>query len=155
MTREKVLTALLMTVIIFILLNLTFLFVAGFVNGSLFLYKLIISKQIQINTNIFLGHLFLITSIIIILVISWFIFKSKKIKNLYKATFFSVPLATIFVILGMFLYQFQLILYIICFLIFLNVLYYFHKNKLNWKYYYTLILISLILLIGNLTGMEI
>ena len=153
--QKKILSALFISVFGFILLNLAFLFVAGFVNGSLALYKLITSKQLEINNNIFFGHVFLIISILIILIISLFILKSKKIKTLYKATYFMVPLAVVYVIFGMFLSNFTVLLYIISALIFFSVLYYLHRNKQSWLYYYSLIFISIIMLIMNILKIDI
>jgi len=153
--QKKILSALFISVFGVILLNLAFLFVAGFVNGSLALYKLITSKQLEINNNIFFGHVFLIISILIILIISLFILKSKKIKTLYKATYFMVPLAVVYVIFGMFLSNFTVLLYIISALIFFSVLYYLHRNKQSWLYYYSLIFISIIMLIMNILKIDI
>ena len=124
----------------FILLNLTFLFDAiyrGLLRGF-------VSIFIPLNpeTNIFwLPQLFHGSVIIIISIISWFVFKS-NLKSFYKATYMTVPLAVVYATIGIFFYQWQLIVYLLGTLFSLFILYYLYKNKQSWIYYYTLILIT-------------
>ena len=126
----------------FILLNLTFLFDAiyrGLLRGF-------VSIFIPLNpeTNIFwLPQLFHGSFIIIIIIsiISWFVFKS-KLKSFYKATYMTVPLAVVYATIGIFFYQWQLIVYLLGTLFSLFILYYFYKTRQQGIYYYTLILMN-------------
>lgn len=86
--------------------------------------------------------------------ISWFVFKS-KLKTLCKAVYMIVPLAVIFATIGMFLGQWPVIAYSLGILFSIGILYYFYRTKQPWLYYYTLILISLAMLITSLLGLEI
>ena len=92
--------------------------------------------------------------VLIIFVISPFIFKS-KIKTIYKAIFFTVPLAVIYVTIGMFLYRWPVAVYILSAYFFFGTLYFFYRKKLSWIYTYTTILVTLALLLMNLSGAQI
>lgn len=156
LTRKKVLSCFFITVVGFILLNIAFLFIAAITNGLTALYKLIISNNYpDINTNILVGHISLIISILLIGVISFFVLKSKKIKTIYKATYLMVPLATIYAVIGMFLNQWVILVYLLGALFFISVFYYFKHTKKSWLYYYVLILTSVVMLLVILLRVEI
>ena len=124
----------------FILLNLTFLFDA--IYQGLLMGFVSIFIPFNPETNIFwLPQLFHGSVIIIISIISWFVFKS-NLKSFYKATYMTVPLAVVYATIGIFFYQWQLIVYLLGTLFSLFILYYLYKNKQSWIYYYTLILIT-------------
>jgi hypothetical protein len=137
----------------FILLNLAFLLDALFQG----LINLIFGLFIDINPDMTLywypptKHLLFL---ILIGLISYFVFKS-KLKDICKATYLFVPLAAVYVTIGIFLNNIQILVYILSTLFFLATLYYLYKKKLSWIYYYSLILISLLMLIVALTRVEI
>ena len=91
---------------------------------------------------------------VIVGVISWFIFRS-KLGTFYKATYLTVPLAVVFVTIGMFLGQWPAATYSLGGLFGIGVLYYLHRTKQPWLYYYSVILIGITMLLVGLLGVEI
>jgi hypothetical protein len=91
---------------------------------------------------------------IVILIISWFMFKS-KLKTIFKAIYMPVPLAAVFATIGIFFYQLPIIVYFLGILFFLIVLFYLYKSKKPWPYYFTLILVSIVMLLVMILGVEI
>ena len=107
------------------------------------------------ETNIFwLPPLLHLSFLVIIGVISWFIFKS-RLKVIYKAVYLAIPVAVVLVTIGIFLSNFPIILYPLGTLIVLGILFYLYYKKQSWLYYYTVILFSLILTVYTLMGGEI
>jgi hypothetical protein len=154
--KNKILSAVIVTIAGFIMLNLAFLFVSTIPNGLLLLYVRVISNNYpDINTTIMLGYIFLIFSILLLSFISFFILKSKKFKLIYKASYSIIPLATVYAVIGRTLFQLPIIVYLISALFFIGVFYYLYKTKKPWLYYYSLILISVIMLIGSLLHVDI
>jgi len=92
--------------------------------------------------------------VVIIGLISWLVFRS-KLGVLYKAIYMTVPLAVIFVTLGILLYRWPVVAYSLGSLFAIGVLYYFYHTKKPWLYYYTLILVGLAMLMVGLLGIEI
>ena len=137
----------------FILLNLTFLVYAlynGLIMGFIGLFI-----NLTPETNIFwLPPLLHLSFLVIIGVISWFIFKS-RLKVIYKAVYLAIPVAVVLVTIGIFLSNFPIILYPLGTLIVLGILFYLYYKKQSWLYYYTVILFSLILTVYTLMGGEI
>jgi hypothetical protein len=137
----------------FILLNLTFIFD--------FLLQSLVDKIVRLFTLVdfnmawhwfpMLKHLMFV---VIICLISWLVYRS-KLGVLYKAIFMTVPLAVIYVTIGMFFYQWLIIVYSLGGLFSIGVLYYFYRTKKPWLYYYTLILVGLAMLLVGLLGIEI
>ena len=137
----------------FILLNLAFLFD--------FLFQSLVDKIVRLFTSVDfnmawhwfppLKHLMFVA---IIFLISWLVFRS-KLGVLYKAIFMTVPLAVIYVTIGMFFYQWPIIVYSLGGIFSIGVLYYFYRTKKPWLYYYTLVLVGLVILIASLLGVEI
>ncbi len=92
--------------------------------------------------------------VIIIGVISWFIFRS-KLETIYKAIYMTVPVTVILVTVGILLYRWPIAVYLVGGLISLGALYYFYRNKQSWLYYYSLILVAFALLMMGIFGVEI
>ena len=67
----------------------------------------------------------------------------------------TVPLVVIFVTIGIFLYHWPLVPYLVGGLFAIGVLFYLYRTKQPWLYYYTLILVALSLMILTLLGVEI
>ena len=86
--------------------------------------------------------------------ISWLIFRS-KLGVLYKAIYMTVPLAVVFVTIGMFLYRWPVVVYSLGSVFGIGVLSYLYRTKKHWLYYYTVILVGLVLAIFSLLGGEI
>lgn len=150
---KNILSALAVAVFGFLLLNLTFMFDA--------IYQSIIRKIIGLfiplgpELNIYwLPPLLHFSFVLVIVVISWFILRS-KLKTIYKAIYSVVPLATIFVTTGILFYQWQILVYLFSALFAAGVFYYLYRTKQPWIYYYTLILIGLTMLAVALLGIDI
>lgn len=150
---KNILSALTVAVFGFVLLNLAFLFD--------FLFQSLIDGVVKLFTPVDFNMVWSwfppvkhALFVIIIGLISWFIFRS-KLGTLYKAVYMTVPLAVVFMTLGILLYRWPIFAYLSGFLFGFGVLYYFHRKKLPWLYYYTLILVGLVLAIFSLLGGEI
>ncbi len=137
----------------FILLNITFIFDAlyqGLVRGIAGLFM-----PFNPESNMYWFPLLMHGSFVVIIgIISWFIFKS-KLNVIYKAIYLTVPLAVVFVTIGMFLYRWPIASYSLGILFGAGVLYYLYRTKQPWIYYFTLIFISFLMLIVALLGIEI
>lgn len=92
--------------------------------------------------------------LLIIFIVSYYFFKT-KINVFYKAVFLTLPLAIIYVSLGIFLYNQPIIMYFIAGVVTLSILYYFYIKKKSWLYFYSVTLIATALLIFTLLGGEI
>jgi len=150
---KNILAALAVAFFGFILLNLTFLF--DFLYQSAIRGLLGLFIPLNPDTNlIWLPLLFHGSFVVIIGIISWFVFRT-KLRVLYKAIYMTVPVAVVLATVGIFLYRWQVISYSAGGLLCIGTLYYFYRTKQPWIYYYTLILVSLTLAIYTLTGGEI
>lgn len=150
---KNILSAVAVAIFGFILLNITFLFDAlyqGIIRGIVNLFI-----PLTPDTNLYWFPPLMHGSFVIVIgIISWFVFKS-KMKVLYKAIYMTVPLAVVYVTIGIFFYQWQIIVYFLSILFGAAVLYYLYHTKQPWIYYYTLILISFLMLLVALLGIEI
>jgi hypothetical protein len=150
---RKVLFALAVVVFGFILLNLTFIFDA--------VYQGIIRRILGMflplgpDSNLYwFPAVMHVSFAVLILIISFFILKS-ALRDLFKAVFFVVPLAVTYVTIGMFLYQWPFLEYTLAALTGLGVLYGIYRTKQPWLYYFSFALVSLLLLIMALFGVDI
>lgn len=150
---KNILSAVAVVIFGFILLILTFLFDALFQSLIDGVIKLFTQTDINMVWYWFpsIKHAMFV---IIIGLISWFVFKS-KLGTFYKAIYMTVPLAVVFATIGMFLYQWPVIVYLLGGLFFFCVLYYLYKTKKSWLYYYTLVLIGILMLLIVLLGIDI
>ncbi len=137
----------------FILLNLTFLLDFLFQSLVLGFIKLFTPADLMMTYNWFppMMHAFFM---VVIGLISWPIFRS-KFGVLYKAIYMTVPLAVVFVTLGIFLYRWPIAAYSIGSLFSIGILYYLYRTKQPWLYYYAVILVGLAMLLVGLVGVEI
>jgi len=150
---KNILSALAVAGFGFILLNLAFLF--DFLFQSLVIGFVKLFTPVDFNmTSRWFPPLMHALFVIIIGLISWLIFRS-KLGVLYKAIYMTVPLAVIFVTLGMFLGSLPVVVYSIGSLFSIGVLYYFYRTRKPWLYYYTLILVGVAMLLVGLLGIEI
>ncbi|OGY17966.1 MAG: hypothetical protein A2900_00705 [Candidatus Chisholmbacteria bacterium RIFCSPLOWO2_01_FULL_50_28] len=155
---KNILSAVAVAVFGFILLNLTFLFD--------FLIQSLVVRLIELFTSVDFETIDFQTSfqwlppamhglfVVIIGVISWLVFRSRR-GTLYKAIYMTVPLALVFVTLGIFLYRWPIVAYSIGGMLGIGILSFFYRTKQPWLYYYTFILISLAMLLVGLLGVEI
>lgn len=150
---KNILTALIMAIVGFILLNATFLFDWLFqstIKGLISFFSPINHEDVRVWFFPLMHILF----VIVIGLISWPILKS-KLAPVYKATYLMVPTAVVFVTIGMFLYRWPIFSYSLGILIGFITLYYFKRFKLSWMYYYSVILVGIVLMIMTLSGTDI
>ena len=95
-----------------------------------------------------------ITLFVILAVISWFIFRS-KLATLYKAIYTTVPVATVLAFIAIYFNSRPVLIYSLGALFSLGVLAYLFLKKKSWLYYFSVIFISIILLVIGLSGVEI
>jgi hypothetical protein len=150
---KNILSALAVAIFGFILLILTFLFDAIFQSLVDGIIKLFTPVDINMTWYWFppIKHA---SFIVIISLISWLVFRS-KLKVLYKAIYMTVPVATVLVTVGMFLYRWPIVVYSVGSLLCIGTLYYFYRTKQPWLYYYTVVLVGFTLAIFTLLGGEI
>jgi len=137
----------------FMLLNLAFMFDFIFQSVVTEFIKLFTSVDFNMTYNWF-PPMMHVLFVFLIGLISWLVFRL-KIGALYKAIYMTVPLAVVFVTLGIFLYRWPVVAYSIGSLFSISVLYYFYRTKQPWLYYYTVILVGLAMLLVGLLGVEI
>lgn len=150
---KDILTGVSVPIFGFILLNLTFIFDFLFQSSILAVIKLFTPVDFQKNFHWF-PPIMHGSFVIIIGIISRFVFKS-KLKTFYKAIYLTVPLAVVFVSLGMSFYQTPLVSFLLSSIITFSLFYFFYRTKKPWLYYYVLILVSLTMAISSLMGLEI
>lgn len=150
---KNVLSAIAVAFFGFILLTLTFIFDALFQSLVDWVVKLFTSVDFNMTWHWFppVKHALFV---VIIGLISWLVFRS-KLKTIYKAIYMTVPVAVVLVTVGMFLYRWPIVGYSVGSLLCIGTLYYFYRTKQPWLYYYTVVLIGLILAIFTLSGGEI
>lgn len=151
----KILSAIAIVIVGFILLNLTFLAAFLFNNlldvvvGLFGLSRETLNRDMNWYPS--LRHLLFTLSVI---GLSFLVYKS-KLKDLLKAIYTPVPVATIMVTFGIFFYTVPAVVYVLSGIFFLGSLYYIYVTKRPWVYYYALISTTMLLLYGMLTGAEI
>lgn len=154
-TFKNILSALAVALFGMILLNITFLIDALFQSAIDFIMRLFIETDVDMNIawNWFplLKHgLFFI----IVGCISFVVFRS-KISVLYKAIFMTVPVALVLATIGMLFYRIPGVVYLLGGIFSLGSLYYCYRTKQPWLYYYTIILIALVMFITTISRTEI
>ena len=146
---RKALSALAILVSIPILFTLLFLFYALIFN----FYDMLI----PLNPNVGPNPYFIlrpITLFVILAVLSWFIFRS-KIATLYKAIYTTVPVGTVLAFVAIVFYSQPVLIYSLGALFALSVLSYLFFTKKPWPYYFSVISVSIALLMVNILGVEV
>jgi hypothetical protein len=150
---KNILLALVVIVFGFILFNVTFVFDAIYQGILMWFVGLFINIGPDM-TLYWLPPLFHSSFVVVIGIISWFIFNS-RLKTIYKAIYMTVPLAVVFVTLGIFLSQWLVLSYIAGVIFGICVLYYLYRTQQPWIYYFSLIFVSIVMLIVAIFGIEI
>lgn len=151
---QNILSVLAILVIGYLLLNLTFIFDWLLHSAVIWIIKLFVpidNPEITFNWFPPVMHALFV---IVIALISWFIFKS-KLGVTYKAIYLTVPTAVTLVTLGIFLYRWPLISYSVGALLTLAVLYIFYRARQSWLYYLSVLVVSAALLIIGILGVDI
>jgi len=146
---KNILLALAVAVFGFVLLNLTFL-----LNYLVFQFIDLIVPHSSMPANRWFPLIRHALFLVIIGLISWPIFRS-KLGVLFKAIYITVPVAIFLVTIGIFLYEWPIVPYLVGGVFTLVVLFCFYRTKQPWLYYYSVILVALTLMIFTLLGGEI
>ena len=135
----------------FLMWNVAFMFAAGVINGFNWLVRLFAGNKDFAMNIMFGGYLF----VLIVLVISWVIFKS-KLPTLAKAIYLTMPLMVLLIFQGIQLFeQPQWIPITIGVIMVGLVLLYLYKKKLSWLYYFATLYTGAMALYVILAGIEI
>lgn len=145
--HKNVLSSLIIVFGGFILFNAAFLLAAFVINASM----RIMGMPQNVAPHLLSRALYLI----LIFLISFGIFRS-KLNTLVKATFLTMPLMVVLVMVGMVLYhQSQILITVIGALIVGAVLLYLYKKKLSWQYYFATLYVAVLGLCIMLFNIEI
>ena len=146
--QKNILSVLFIVVGGVILFNLAFLLTAFVTNAVISFSGM--SSQSGVLNNI--GR---IISLLLILLISWSVFRS-RLNDTIKATFLTMPLMVMLVIIGIGLYQqSKLIIAGIGAVLIFAVILYIHKKKLSWLYYFSTSYVAALAFYIMLSGMDI
>ena len=154
-TVKTILSALAVPLFGFILLNAAFLL--DFLFQSLLRRIFALFTQPALNPELEIAWfppLLHILFLLLILTLSWLVFRS-NLPVLVKAIFMTVPLATLFVTLGIFFYQWPVVPFLLGGALAGALLVYFQRTCQPWLYSYTVMLVALVLAIFTLSGGEI
>jgi hypothetical protein len=152
-TLRGLLSCLAVIVFGFILLNATFLAAFLFNSAIDLVLRLFIRGDLNMDLSWYplLKHMLFF---MIIAAVSWIVLR-RRLKPLYKAIFMVVPLTTAYVSLGIFLYRWPTIAFISGLALFIGVLLYLRKIKAYWLYYFALILMSTVMVLTWILGVDI
>ena len=150
---KNILSALAVAGFGFLLLNVAFIFDFLFQSLVMGCIKFFVPFDIMMNLAWF-PQMMHLAFLAIIGLITWAVFRTKW-RVLYKAIYMTVPLATVFATFGMFFYRWPVAAYSLSGLFGLAILYHLYTTKQPWLYYYTLILVSLAMLMVGILGLEI
>jgi hypothetical protein len=78
-----------------------------------------------------------------------------KLGMLYKAIYMTVPVAVILATIGIFLYRWPPVPYLVGGLFTAGVMLYLHRTKQPWLYYFSVIMVALCLMVFTVLGGEI
>lgn len=145
--QKNILSALVIIAGGFILFNLAFILAALVINGTMSVLGMPQNEAPHI-----IGR---VVYLLLIFLISWFVLRS-RLNGTIKATFLTMPLMVILVTLGISLYQqSKWIITGIGALIICMVIFYLHKKKLSWLYYFSAFYVAALAFYILLSGMDI
>ncbi|MFA6027796.1 MAG: hypothetical protein WC752_02620 [Patescibacteria group bacterium] len=150
---RNVVAVLLITVLGFILFNVTFLFDAAY--QGIVRRIVMIFIQMGPESNFYWFPIVMHGSfLVILLLISWLVLRTKW-RPLIKAIFITQPAATVLATTGIILNHWPAAVYSVGAVIVAASLFIFYRMKLSWIYYYAVIFVALTLSIFTLMGGEI
>jgi len=152
-TVKNFLSALAVVVFGFVLLNLAFIADALLQNSIDAIFRLFFQVDFNMAWRWFppVKH---VMFMVVISIVSWFVLQS-KLRVLFKAIYLTVPVAVILVTLGITFYPWPGVPFWLGALFSGGALYYCYHTKKSWLYSYSIILVSLTLLLFTLVGGEI
>ncbi|MCL4364635.1 hypothetical protein M1328_05360 [Patescibacteria group bacterium] len=152
-TVKKILSALLVAVFGYIVINLTYL--VDFIFQTFLDDVVRIFFKAEVNL---VWHWYPIAKdllfLLIVVLVSRSVFQS-KMKTLYKNIFLTLPLSVIYTTINIFFFRWPIVVYLAEAYFFFGFLYVFKRLKLSWLYFYTLYFFSLLILILNMMRWQI
>lgn len=131
----------------FILFNLAFVLTALVVRASMLVMK--------VPENMPPPYIGRYITVILILIMSYMVFQS-RLNDTIKATFLTMPLMVILVMIGLSLYgRPQWIIYAVGAVVIFAVILYLYKKKLSWLYYFATFYVAVLGLYIMISGMDI
>jgi len=153
-TVKNILSAIAVPIIGFLLLNLVFILDFLFQPAVRRIFAFF-GRDMNPEQNLFFIPPFLhILFAILILLISMFVLRS-KLGPVWKAIYLTVPWAVALATLGILLHQKPIILAVIGLMLTISILVYLYRTKQPWIYYYSVILVAVVLSVFTLMGGEI
>ena len=145
--QKNVLSALIVVAGGFILFNLAFLLAALVINTTMSVLGITQNEAPHIVGRV--------VYLLLIFLITWIVFRS-RLNDTIKATFLTMPLMVILVMIGISVYQqSNWVIAGIGAVIICALLYYLYKKKLSWLYYFSTFYVAAVALYILLSGIEI
>lgn len=151
---SKIFMALSVAALGFILLNAAFIFDFLYQSAVRLLLRPLIGPEVFLLSASWIHSFLSISFAAIIVVISYFVLKS-DFSIIIKAAFFTVPVATALITVGLAFYRQPVLAFALCGLICALMLRYMYMKKVHWLYYYALLLTASTLAIMTLSGVDI
>ena len=149
--QKNVLSAILIAASGFILFNIAFMLAAGTIWTCNWIVSLFTGKMDMAVNSIYGALVF----VLIMLVASWFIFKS-KLKPIFKAIYLPMPLMVVLIFIGVLLFHLpQWVPISIGAVIIASILFFLYKKKLSWLYYFATLYTGAMALYVVIGGIEI
>jgi len=149
LVRKNILSILAVPFFGFLLWNFAFMLDAVIVRFALLFFPADFAR----TSPWFMTSMLIVFGVLIV-ALSWFVFRS-TLPDLFKAIYATMPLAVMFVSIGILTYPQPVLAYGLNGLAFVAILAYLVKTKQPWIYYYALGFTTLTLLIFTLLGGEI
>ncbi len=131
----------------FILFNLAFILTALVVRATMLVMK--------VPENMPPPYIGRYITLILILIMSYMVFRS-HLNDTIKATFLTMPLMVILVMIGISLYgQAQWVIYGVGALVIIAVILYLYKKKVSWLYYFATFYVAALGIYIMISGMDI
>jgi hypothetical protein len=153
-TVKHILSAIAVPIIGFLLLNLVFILDFLFQTAVRRIFAFFGRNMNPEQNLLFIPPFLHILFAILVLLISWFVLRS-KLGTLWKAIYLTVPWAVVLATLGILLYQQPLTLAIMGISLIISFLVYLYQTQQPWIYYYSVILVAVVLSVFTLMGGEI
>lgn len=149
--QKNILSMLVIVVAGFILFNVAFI-LAFLVNR---VFNLLIFSPIDWSGGSGTIHgLWHYVYVFLILLISWFIFRS-RLKDLWMAAYLTMPLMVVLAEVGLHLYRWPVLVWTCGAVIAALALFFLYKSKRSWVYYFAVLFVVAVGIVVLTSGMEI
>ncbi len=145
--QKNILSMLIIIGVGFVLFNVAFI-LAYFVMKA---YDMVIMTFVDNYAIRFSWHYLYL---ILVLLLSWFVFR-RRLEDLVKATFSTMPLIVVLSEVGIQFYQWPILVWVFGAAIVGAVLLYLYKTKRSWLYYFAVIYVVVVEIFIMLSGKEI